>query len=260
MTTESGDILEINLSVPESIVGSEIFDVVAEITNTLNSYAVATCAINMPVEMILLDYKEKSVILEPRGKGRLSWRIASPGNLDRRWLHKMPVQIYCFPSGFVNKSVIIDPRYSKEIVRQVTISDLVILNGSTSMVRVRNDGTGEISKLNVELCLENNNYTCKTNVVRGLEPGGTAEVFFEIEVGDGDTVSVTVESDELGAVHSKTTVSGLEKATKKQEETKPPVVLKSMEARKEEWVIIVLVVIILAAIMSAVAASIIRRD
>lgn len=259
METESLDLLEISLTVPEKVVGSMIFEVDAKLTNTLDSYVVATCAINMPLEIVLVDEKEKSLILGPKGEGRLSWEVASPGNLDKRWLHKMPIQIHCFPNGFANKSVTIDPRYSEDPVWRVMIVDLAVLNSSSSLVRVRNDGTDEVSKLTIKLCLENGEERCESKVVEGFEPGGIADVFFEVDAKEGDRITATVESDELAAVSAETVLTGLEEATRGLEKPEVLLVLKPPKREADDWVVIMMAILILSAILSAVAASVIRK-
>jgi hypothetical protein len=196
--------------VQEDAKGSEIMGVSAQITNLANSFVVATCSINMPVEMLLLDNDEKSVLLPSGGKSQLSWRISSPGGLSTQWLHTMPIEISCFPGTTVKKEIQIDPRSANSLFANASIQDLTVINSSTASVKVLNEGTKPLSDLSITLCLIDGVDACFNKTITNLPPGEIAYTSFSgFNLTEGDRVSAQLNSAEMESSRVEATLRDL---------------------------------------------------
>jgi len=203
-------LLALDINVKDEVRGLEIMDVTANLMNLANSNLVVTCALNMPVEMLLLDSEEKSVLLEPNGETSLSWDIATPGDLDKDWLHKMPVQVMCFPGTNITQTITIDPRSSNPPLPNAEMVDLTILNESNAVVKVRNEGTKTLDDLIVTLCIGGHQDICINKTLTNFKPAEIEEVFFsDIIVSTGDKVTAELYSPEFEAVALEARLSDL---------------------------------------------------
>lgn len=197
MNMSPRSLIALEVDVPEKVGGSEILVIDANILNLANSNVVVTCSLNMPVEMHLLDWEEKSVLLKPNDDTKLSWSIATPSNLDKQWLHKMPLNVMCFPGTNLTKTLTVDPRSSMPLIPNANIIDLVILNESNVLVIVRNEGTKTLEDLVVTLCFDGSCMNKTIDIIRSAE---VADVLFsDLVVAAGDTISAELHSPEFEA-------------------------------------------------------------
>lgn len=196
-------LLDLHIAVKEDAIGLEALNVTASLSNLATSKLVATCSISIPVQMLLLDLDEKSILLQPGENAAISWSIATPPDLDKKWLHRMPVVVSCFPGINVTKTVQVDPKSSKAPIARASIVDVTVLNKSNAIVIVKNVGTKVLDGATLSLCLNQTQQCLNQTLDLGL--GEAADVMFsDLSVTDGVAVSarlyfggVEVRSDEI---------------------------------------------------------------
>lgn len=249
-------IIDIGLNIPTKIGSPQVFDAVLSIDNLANSYIVASCAINMPQEMLLLDSKEKSVLLSPQGRSKITWSLASPPGLDSDWLHNMPIQVICFPNGNASETVVANPRLGGNSSTLAEIVDVTVLNKSSVLLKVSNKGTTELENVGLSVCVQGQNDSCMTETLESLAAGekydslisgfsfkGAEVLSARIEY-DGSVGSATTSIDEINEQKSnkeKNTASGRE------------------DMIVDEQTIILIAALVFSAIVISVVISTLRR-
>ncbi len=256
----SKPIISMDVTADEAISGSEAMNVTVSLSSLVNSFVVATCSISMPPEMDLLDSKEKSVLIAPHERVGISWKIASPSDLDTKWLHKMPVQILCFPGENFTNLITIDPRSEEGPLYAASITDLTAVNKTTILVGIRNDGTGQLSNVTVNLCLRDGVLTCLNKSSFDIGPGENRDVDFSgLAVGEGDIISARLVSNQFSIVSKEITLSDLEVPEHFQQpsaELPEPAPLSSPE---NEQMMIIIALMILALILVSVAVAVMGK-
>jgi transglutaminase-like putative cysteine protease len=193
-------LIALDIDAKEEASGSEMLEVTAHLLNLANSNVVVTCSLNMPVEMHLLDWDEKSIVLGPNEDSSLSWKIATPSDLDKKWIHKMPLNVMCFPGTNLTKTLTVDPRSSMPLIPNASIIDLTILNSSNVLVLVRNEGTKPLEDLVTTLCIDNGKSVCVNQTIEVLYPAEVGDLLFTgVLISVGDTVSAKLYSPEFEA-------------------------------------------------------------
>jgi len=252
-----GTLVALNGIFKEEIIGGESLQVNVSARNLANSPMAIVCSLGMPAEMIYRSVKEQSVILHADESALLSWTIAAPLNLDKAWLHKMPLSVKCFPSGEYEGVLTVDPRESVPLLISAGITDLTAVNGSDIFVIAKNDGTGDVSGAKVFLCI-NNASNCVNKTV-SLQPGEEKELgFLQLSITEGTTLSSRIEFE--GGTSDSSTMSINELDVPDQGGTGQPSPLSKPVVPKEAEkivVIVVIAVVILAILIVAIA--IIRR-
>ncbi|MBN2517247.1 MAG: transglutaminase family protein [Candidatus Altiarchaeota archaeon] len=199
------NILDVNLRLSRESVGSNaLLEAEASVENLANnSYIVATCRLNMPLEMVQLDNLEKSSVIPPSGETVMKWRILSPSTLDYNYVYNMPIQVVCFPKAASNESLIISPRTVEEGVPDARFEDVVIFNQSSAQVVLVNEGSKEIRSLEVLLCIENGESNCTKEIVRDLKIGEKRAILFSgLNLTEDKKLLISLSSDELDAAHA----------------------------------------------------------
>jgi len=200
--------LDMRVKAKDELSGLEAMNVTVSLENLANSFVVATCSVNMPKEMLMLGPKESSIVIAPYGFGSISWDIASPATLDQNWLHRMPLEISCFPNAVFNKTLLVDPRSEKPPFPRVAITDLTISNESNAVITVKNEGTMELKDVVVSLCVSPN-ATC-INETATFEPGEEKRVDISgFKFTEGVVVSAKLYSKEVEAATREITLRGL---------------------------------------------------
>jgi hypothetical protein len=188
--------------------GSERLNASLSLKSITNSYTVATCSINMPLQMRILDNAEKSITLRPREETALDWEIATPSDLDTNYIHRMPVEVRCFPGSNHTKELTVRPRTEEPMFGRAAITDLTIKNKTNVEIRFKNSGTKELSEVIVSLCVSEN---CSNQTYSGLEPGEEDTVFFkDMQVKESQKVSAALYSEEFGRSSTETILSNLQ--------------------------------------------------
>ncbi len=204
--------LPISLKCPKTIGESAVVNLTATITNILDSPTVVSCSLNMPRDMLLLDYRKKSVFLKKGEKSDISWKIASPSGLKKRFLHIMPVQITCFPLANATCKITVDPRQASPKHASAVIRDFTVLNQTSVYVVVQNDGTMPLPYINITL------YTNKTEVLAtktlySIPPGDFREVVLSIPAPSNHRLFVNISAPQISSTPLKTTTLPKENKT-----------------------------------------------
>jgi transglutaminase-like putative cysteine protease len=257
--TSQQSLFSLDVEAKEELAGTEMTNVIARVRNLANTYVIASCSINMPVEMALLDSQEKSVLLAPQSGAELSWRIASPPDLDRAWLHKMPVEITCFPGLNETQTITVNPKKDKSAVPNASLDDLTVINRSIAYVKVRNDGTEYLDDLTVTLCVEDGNRTCTNQTADPLKPGEiTGLNFTSLYVSEGDNVSVLLSSEDFRKVSEEALHLDL------QTPPAPPVYASESTStpsgkNEDQLILIATLVVLILIVLVAIAAVVVKR-
>jgi hypothetical protein len=251
-------LVSVSVGAPGRMDGGEMANVTATITNQANSLAVATCSLAMPEEMWLLDSREKSALIGPGGSAQLSWAIASPRSLDKKFLHRMPIDISCFPGANRTVTVVIDPKAEKPPVPRASLTDLTVINASTVSVRFMNSGTQVLDGLVVELCVRDGERYCMNKSSAALGPGAAGQVDYALSISDGDTVEVAFFSEDFKSLY--------EEAVSIKPEPPAPQPSgfvgnpeRALEEAGEPMMLIIVLVVLILIILSAIAAAVRRR-
>lgn len=270
VSNSSKSLIGMSADVQEEASGSEIMQVSVHVTNLANSFVVATCSVNMPIEMLLLDSAEKSVLLPSGGEDSLTWKIASPRGLNTQFLHKMPIEVSCFPGSAITKEIQIDPRSSKPLLANASIRDLTVINSSSVSVEVLNEGTKQLSDLSITLCLLDGAEACFNKSVAALEPGKIAyAVLTGLNLTEGDKVSAQLNSADMESSRVEATLGDLTEPELPEETgedgTKPPPGLSNLQtpaspaSKGGEDLAIMIAIAAVALILIAVFAIVLRR-
>jgi len=255
-------LLHLSLKMKDELASSEIINVTAKVSNLANSPVVATCSLSMPPEMLLLDDKEKSVLLSPQGAHDLSWRIAPPPDLDQQWLHKMPLQVSCFPGTNVTEMVTVDPRKTMALVPQAVITDLTVLNRTAVLIVLRSSGTKELEDLIATVCLSDLREVCFNKTVDQLGAGESSEIQFKnLPINDGTVVSAKVSSRELEAYSEELLLSELESPRRTEQPAIQPETVPDLNvgADQNQLIILTIILILVLVVIAAFAAVCSRR-
>ena len=208
--TKKQTLLSSKTKLPTESGAPEALSVKTTVTNLANSYVVATCSVNMPVDMAVLEEEEKSVLLEPHGESDISWNIASPPNLDTNFLHRMPVQIICFPGDNESKEIVVDPRIQVVPIAKAAITDLTVINQTHTIIKIKNTGTKKINELIATICFEDARRFCDNQNYNNLALGQEIELLFSnLNIGEGDNVTANLSSSEFETSTLETTLSDI---------------------------------------------------
>jgi transglutaminase-like putative cysteine protease len=176
---------------------SEILDIEVSVDNLANSYVVASCSLNMPMDMAMLSNQEQSVLLDPHGSANITWRVSTPSDLESGFLHIMPLEVVCFPGSNKSSEIRIDPRNVSTLRASATITDLTVLNKSSAVTRLKNDGSKTLDEVNVSFCFEDSRRFCQNKTLTDFIPGEFTDVFFyDLSISEGSKVYAEIAYEE----------------------------------------------------------------
>jgi hypothetical protein len=244
----------------ERVESNTVVDVTAGLESLANSNIFATCRLNMPEEMMLLDHEEKSVLIPPHGVGAIRWRVLTPSDLDKNWIYKMPIEVGCFPKANQTASLTVDPKYSADAIPAARIEDVTMLDEGSVRLTTRNTGSKDLKELRITACLRDGDEICQNSTIRDFRASETrVTTLTGFKLLEKEWLVINITSSDFNVGSYRASVSGVQELAPLQVIQQPgPPTPERLELQQNPLAVILMVAIILTVILS-IAVSVVKH-